>query len=188
MSLNTVNIPEQSAMVSEELFLKTELDAGISPDNKEFMNLAFSLVNDLKSLTVKSVLDYGAGTGAYAEAFHVSGYEVTIWEKFKAHKEYLSNRLPHIKISDKPITTDLMLFIEVAEHMTDKELDKLFKAIQPQYILFSSTSERTAWDLAWGHINVKEQTEWVELFENKGYSLVRDTNVPTSWAKLFEKK
>jgi 2-polyprenyl-3-methyl-5-hydroxy-6-metoxy-1,4-benzoquinol methylase len=78
-----------------------------------------------------------------------------------------------------------MLFIEVAEHMTDKELDKLFKSISPKYILFSSTSERTVWDMAWGHINVKEQNEWVTFFENKGYSLVKETNVPTQWSKLF---
>ncbi len=79
-----------------------------------------------------------------------------------------------------------MLFIEVAEHMTDKELDKLFKSISPKYILFSSTSERTAWDLAWGHINVKEQSEWVKLFGSKGYKLVKETNVPTEWSKLFQ--
>ncbi len=66
------------------------------------------------------------------------------------------------------------------------DLIELFKSISPKYILFSSTSERTAWDLAWGHINVKEQLEWLELFEKKGYRLVRDTNVPTSVASAYE--
>lgn len=186
MSLESVNIPIQETMVSEELFLKSELDAGIHHNNGAFVHLCHATVNAVKGLGIESVMDYGCGTGVYSYAFMNEGFNVVAWEKFKAHKDYLAEKLPQIKIIDKPITTDLMLFIEVAEHMTDKELDKLFKSISPKYILFSSTSERTAWDLAWGHINVKEQHEWVTFFENKGYSLVKETNVPTQWSKLFE--
>jgi 2-polyprenyl-3-methyl-5-hydroxy-6-metoxy-1,4-benzoquinol methylase len=186
MSLESVNIPIQETMVSEDLFLKSELDAGIHHNNGAFVHLCHATANAVKGLGIETVMDYGCGTGVYSYAFMNEGFNVVAWEKFKAHKDYISEKLPQIKIIDEPITTDLMLFIEVAEHMTDKELDKLFKSISPKYILFSSTSERTAWDLAWGHINIKEQTEWLELFEKKGYRLVRDTNVPTSWSKLFQ--
>ena len=185
MSLQDVNIPQQDSMVSEELFLKSELDAGIHYKNGAFVHLCHATANAIKDLGVTTVLDYGCGTGVYSYAFMNEGFKVKAWEKFKAHKDYLKDNLPQIEIVDKPITTDLMLFIEVAEHMTDKELDKLFKTISPKYILFSSTSERTAWDLAWGHINVKEQHEWVTFFEKKGYNLMRETKVPTEWSKLF---
>ena len=180
-------LPIQDTMVSEDLFLKTELDAGIHHENGAFVHLCHATAQEVKGLDIKTVMDYGCGTGVYAMAFQNEGFDVVAWEKFKAHKDYLAEKLPQIKIVDKPITTDLMLFIEVAEHMTDKELDKLFKTIQPKYILFSSTSERTAWDLAWGHINVKEQSEWLKFFESKNYKLVRDVKVPTEWSKLFER-
>ena len=186
MSLESVNIPIQETMVSEELFLKSELDAGIHHNNGAFVHLCHATANAVKGLGIETVMDYGCGTGVYSYAFMNEGFNVVAWEKFKAHKDYIAEKLPQIKIIDKPITTDLMLFIEVAEHMTDKELDKLFKSISPKYILFSSTSERTAWDLAWGHINVKEQSEWVKLFGSKGYKLVKETNVPTEWSKLFQ--
>ena len=186
MSLESVNIPIQETMVSEDLFLKSELDAGIHHNNGAFVHLCHATANAVKGLGIQTVMDYGCGTGVYSYAFMNEGFNVVAWEKFKAHKDYIAEKLQQIKIIDEPVTTDLMLFIEVAEHMTDKELDKLFKKIQPKYILFSSTSERTAWDLAWGHINVKEQSEWVKLFESKGYSLVKETNVPTEWSKLFQ--
>ena len=179
-------LPIQDSMVSEDLFLQTELDAGIHHENSAFVNLCHATANEVKGLDIKTVMDYGCGTGVYSLAFQNEGFEVVAWEKFKAHKDYLAEKLPQIKIVNEPVSTDLMLFIEVAEHMTDKELDKLFKKIQPKYILFSSTSDRTAWDAAWGHINVKEQDEWVEMFEGKGYKLIKDLKVPTEWAKLFE--
>lgn len=185
MSITTVNIPKQDSMVSEDLFLKSELDAGIHHNNGAFVHLCHATANAIKGLGITTVMDYGCGTGVYSYAFMNEGFDVVAWEKFKAHKDYIAEKLPQIKIIDKPITTDLMLFIEVAEHMTNGELDHLFKSISPKYILFSSTSERTEWDLAWGHINVKEQSEWVTFFESKGYKLVKDTNVPTSWSKLF---
>ena len=181
-----MSLPIQDTMISEDLFLKTELDAGIHHDNEAFVHLCHATAQEVKGFDIKTVMDYGCGTGVYSYAFINEGFDVVAWEKFKAHKDYLSEKLPQIKIIDKPITTDLMLFIEVAEHMTDKELDKLFKSISPKYILFSSTSERTAWDLAWGHINVKEQNEWVTFFESKGYKLVKDIKVPTEWSKLFQ--
>jgi len=79
----------------------------------------------------------------------------------------------------------LLFFMETAEHMTDKELDSLFAKIQPKYVLFSSTSEKTDNDIPWGHINIKEQAEWDLFFELKGYFKVRDLSLPTTWSKLY---
>lgn len=171
-------------MISEEDFLQAEIKAGIHYGNPLFVQLAESVVKAVSDLPIKTVLDYGAGTGVYAKVFSQS-YDVKVWEKFAAHKNYIKEHYPELPIIEKPITTDLMLFIEVAEHMTDEELNNLFNQIQPTYILFSSTSERTPFDAAWGHINVKEQPEWVDLFQAKGYELLKELETPTKWAKLF---
>lgn len=172
-------------MVSDKEFLRIELEMGISLDNPNFVNLANNTAEQIKGLG-HSLLDYGAGTGVYADAFHRAGFDVFIWEKFDAHKEYIRERLPHLNIIDKPITTDVMAFIEVAEHMTDKELNALFKKIKPTYILFSSTSQKTDNDEAWGHINVKEQSEWDSFFNRYGYKVEKQLSIPTSWAKIYK--
>lgn len=172
-------------MVSDKEFLETELSMGISLDNPNFVNLANNTAEQVKGLG-HSILDYGAGTGVYADAFHRAGFDVFIWEKFDAHKKYIRERLPHLNIIDKPITTDIMAFIEVAEHMTDKELNALFKKIKPTYILFSSTSQKTDNDEAWGHINIREQSEWDKMFDGFGYKVEKQLSIPTSWSKLYK--
>ncbi len=174
-------------MITDKEFLKAELDMGISFDNPMFKSLAYHTAEQMKGLGT-SVLDYGAGTGVYADAFHQAGFNVVIWEKFEAHKEYISQKAPHLTIIDKPITTDIMAFIEVAEHMTDKELNALFKKIKPNYILFSSTSQRIPeWDESWGHINIKEQEEWDVFFAEKGYTIYKKVAMPTQWSKIYGK-
>jgi hypothetical protein len=122
------------------------------------------------------------------DAFHKAGFDVVAFEYFQAHREYMAEKVPHIKLVDTPATTDLMLFVETAEHMTDAELDALFGEIRPSYILFSSTSERTDSDVQWGHINVKEQDEWIDYFDALGYRLLCDLPKPTPWSKLFALK
>jgi 2-polyprenyl-3-methyl-5-hydroxy-6-metoxy-1,4-benzoquinol methylase len=172
-------------MMSDKEFLATELENGIGMHNPDFKELARLSVDQINDLGIKTVLDYGAGTGVYADAYHQAGYDIKAFEVFKAHRDYMKEHVPHIHILKNPITTDLLHFIETAEHMTDKELDSLFNIIAPKYVLFSSTSEKTDNDIPWGHINIKEQAEWDLFFELKGYFKVRDLSLPTTWSKLY---
>jgi len=174
-------------MITPEEFLKTEIEMGISFDNEQFVNLANFTAQQMKGYNIKSVMDYGAGTGVYADAFHKLGFDVKCFEIWEAHRNYINSKAPHLEVISKPVTTDLMLYIEVAEHMTDKEIKALFKKIKPKYILFSSTSEsKPEWDALWGHINIKSQNEWVDLFFDFGYKLIKDLLQPTPYTKLFE--
>ena len=173
-------------MITPEQFLSNEIEWGISATNEAFIELTRQTVKQL-NIPFKTVLDYGAGTGVYSNAYHQAGYDVYCYEIWDAHKNYIKTNYPHINIIDIPITTDLMNFIEVAEHMTDKELNSLFKSIKPEYILFSSTSNKTSWDEDWGHINVKEQSEWIKFFTSKGYILIKELNYPTNYTKLWQR-
>lgn len=166
-------------------FLDAELKMGISFDNEAFVNLTRETAQQFKDLDIKSVLDYGAGTGVYAEAYRKEGYDTYAYEIWEEHKNYIRENAPLVKIVSQPITTDLMNFIEVAEHMTDTEIRAVFRTIKPKYVLFSSTSKRTDWDYAWGHINVKEQGEWIEFFNTLDYKLLRQVDKPTPYTKLF---
>lgn len=173
-------------MITPEEFLKSEIEWGISATNEAFVELAKETVKQL-NIPFTTVLDFGAGTGVYAEVYRKAGYETYAYEIWDAHKNYIKTNFPELNIIDKPITTDLMNFIEVAEHMTDAELNKLFKSIKPNYILFSSTSNKTSWDEDWGHINVKEQSEWIEYFNSLGYMLIKELNYPTNYTKLWQR-
>lgn len=175
-------------MINDKEFLAAELEMGIGFHNESFKNLAKATLNAVSDLNFTTVLDYGAGTGVYADAFQQAGFDVSAFELWDAHKEYIKANAPNVKLVNKPITTDLMLFIEVAEHMTDKEFNALFKVIKPNYILFSSTFEKTDWDAEWGHIRVLQPEEWDILFEKKGYVKIKNLNFPTSWSKLYQKK
>jgi 2-polyprenyl-3-methyl-5-hydroxy-6-metoxy-1,4-benzoquinol methylase len=172
-------------LISEEAFLKAELEMGIGFHNPAFTNLAAEVAKIVRPLG-QSILDYGAGTGVYADAYHKAGMETYVYEIFESHRNYISQNAPHLQIIDEPITTDVLSWIEVAEHMTDSEIDALLKKIKPKYILFSSTPEHTEWDAEWGHIHVQSHEEWVEDLSKHGYQLVQNLSHPTPWAKLFK--
>ena len=175
-------------LITEEEFLEYELKAGIGMHNDFFKDLARNTVAQIKDLNIKTVLDYGAGTGVYADAYYQAGYDIKAFEIFKSHQDYMKQNVPYVEIVYKPITTDLLNFIETAEHMTDKELDYLFINIESNYILFSSTSQRVpGFDESWGHINIKEQNEWDDYFKTKGYTKLKDLPQPTTWTKLYGK-
>jgi len=176
-------------MITDKEFLEAELSMGISIDNPAFRELAKATVDQVKDLDIKTVLDFGAGTGVYADAYYEADYDIKAFEIFQAHRDYMTEKVPHIQIIDEPVTTDLLSFIETAEHMTDKELLDLFKKIQPKYILFSSTSERKpGWDESWGHINIKEELDWHSFFNKLGYDLIKPMAYPTNWSKLYGKR
>jgi len=175
-------------MITDKEFLETELKMGISFDNPLFVSLAKHTAQQFKDLPIKSVLDFGAGTGVYSDAFYQEGYDVRLFEIWTAHKKYIKEKAPHLKFCNKPFSTDLMAFIEVAEHMTDEELISLFDKIKPNYILFSSISQHTDWDNSWGHINIKEQPEWDIFFDKLGYNILRQVSYPTNYSKIYVSK
>lgn len=178
---------DYSKLCTPAEFLKAELEMGISMFNEEFVNLCKHTAEQVSELGIKSVLDYGAGTGVYAESYRRLGYDVYAYEIWDEHKNYIRENAPQVKIVDEPITTDLMNFIEVAEHMMDSEIVMLFHKIKPTYILFSSTSEKTEWDLAWGHINIQTQEQWILFFKYLGYEYVKPMPYPTTYTKLFKR-
>jgi 2-polyprenyl-3-methyl-5-hydroxy-6-metoxy-1,4-benzoquinol methylase len=179
----------KNKQISNQEFLDTELKMGISADNPLFVALCDATANEVVTNcdNIKSVLDYGAGTGVYSNSLHNKGFDVKVFELFDTHQAYIKEKYPHLQIIDKPVTTDCLFWIEVSEHMTDKEIDNLFNTINPKYIYHSSTSETTEHDLQWGHINIKTQDQWIELFKSKGYELIKQPGIPTPWTKIYKK-
>jgi 2-polyprenyl-3-methyl-5-hydroxy-6-metoxy-1,4-benzoquinol methylase len=180
-----INNHSNGKLISEEAFLKAELEMGIGFHNPAFTNLAAEVAKIVRPLG-QTILDYGAGTGVYADAYDKAGMETFVYEIFESHRNYIRQNAPHLTIIDEPITTDVLSWIEVAEHMTDAEIDALLEKIKPKYILFSSTPEHTDWDAEWGHIHVQSHEKWVEDLSKHGYQLIQNLSHPTPWAKLFK--
>lgn len=179
-------------MKTDKDFLQAELEMGIGFHNPAFVELCKSTAESISDLKdVKTILDYGGGTGVYSKAFLDKGYKLWYFDIWEHHSKYAKEHIPDLKVCKKAKfpEVDMVLLIEVAEHMSDTELRYLFNnQVEPEYILFSSTSGRTSWDEEWGHINIKEQNEWIEFFDKIGYKVLRDSNLPTSWSKIFVKK
>ena len=185
--------------LTEEQFLELELKMGISPFNQGFIRLCTATVHAIQSeIEFGTVLDYGAGVGAYSKAYRQNGYLTFSYEIFKPHRDYMIENIPNSILLHEPITTDLMNFIEVAEHMTDEEIVTLFKKIEPEHILFSSTpnynvegTEKYDYmdrDSEWGHINIKSHEGWNEMFDSLGYDFVKPMSLPTTWSKLYKRR
>lgn len=168
-------------------FLDYEIANGIGPHNPKFVDLAKKTVNQLTEYKKLSMIDYGAGTGVYADVLLKEGFDVTACDIDKTHRDFMKSNYPDLKVVAKPKQSDFMIYIEVAEHMTDEQIVKAVNAINPSKILFSSTSQKTDHDEAWGHINVKPQEEWLEFWAELGFKKINDLSYPTKWTILLQK-
>lgn len=175
--------------LSEKEVLRVQVeDQKLTLDNIKFFNLAKEVSDYIKKFKPTSVIDYGCGTGAYAEVLRQNGLNVLAQDISRPARDFCKQTYPHLKVIENPIKSELMLFIEVAEHMTDEEIEKAISAIDPKFILFSSTPKKTDNDEAWGHINIKNESEWITLFESMGYKLIAYPKTPTPYAIMFEKQ
>ena len=174
--------------LTDKEFLEAELnDLNLTMDNADFVGLAKSVADYCKKFKPESVLDYGCGTGVYSEVLRQEGFNIVGQDVFKSHRDYCKENYPLLKVYQKPREADLMLWIEVAEHMTDLEISKALEVVKPRIILFSSTPNKTEFDETWGHINIKTETQWIAMFRKLGYKQIEKPKTPTLWALTFQK-
>lgn len=174
--------------ITEQEFLRAEVeDMNLTMKNEPFVNLAKSVANYCKKFDAGSVIDFGCGTGVYSEVLRMDGYNIMAQDLFKIHRDYCKAQYPELSVIMKPKAAELMLFIEVAEHMTNEEIVTGIELIQPKVILFSSTPHSTENDEAWGHINIKQEDEWIEFWSTLGYKVLERPQTPTSWTLTLER-
>jgi 2-polyprenyl-3-methyl-5-hydroxy-6-metoxy-1,4-benzoquinol methylase len=173
--------------LTDDEFLKKELEIGVGFHNPNFIRNRDKDAKMMLPYVNLKAIDYGAGCGVYAEQFRKAGFDIVAQDISKAHRDYIRQHCPDLKVIAKPVKKDLMLFVEVAEHMTDEEIVKAIEKIDPKIILFSSTSQKTEQDILWGHCNIKPQTEWVTFWEAMGYKVIARPGRPTKWTMILER-
>ena len=174
--------------ITEKEFLEAELNTlNLTMNNPDFVALAQQVADYLKQYQPDTVIDFGCGTGVYSEVMRQNDFNIVAQDIFKSHRDYCKENYPDLKVIARPVKADLMLFIEVAEHMEDQEIQEAVFKINPDFILFSSTPEKTDQDEMWGHRNVKQENEWIEMWEKLGYKVIDKPQTPTLWALMLEK-
>jgi len=174
----------------EKCFTK-EIEWNIHLDSNEYVQLFEATANMIKEIiTPTSFVDLGGGMGGYTQA--MLPIPTTYYDSNKFHCKYVTERLTDANVLNKNFTickveADLVACIEVMEHIPDEQLISFLKNVKCKYFHFSSTPHTTDFDTEWGHINIKTESEWIELFESCGFKFNRKLNLPTPWSLLFTK-
>lgn len=168
-------------------FLDKEIEYGITPDNPAYYTL-MSAASDLVAKYSKGlVVEIGAGVGTLGEVLISKGIDYYGIDPSLPHRNFAAKR--GVKLHDitgYPTKCSVVVSIEVFEHMTDEQVHDYLKVLKADFFIFSSTSHRTENDVYWGHINVKEQAEWIYIFNHYGWVLIDEPKCPTEWTKVFK--
>jgi len=174
---------------TEKEFFDHELSIGVTPENPEYFELMDRTANIIKNYA-RNVIEIGAGMGTLGECLEHKGIDYYGIEPNRYHKAFAKKRgqLLH-GLKNYPNQCDLIVTIEVFEHLTDEQINEYLENIEAKYLLLSSTPYTTneEFDAWWGHINIKSTDQWIEFMAEYGYSLEKRLTIPTDWTLLFKK-
>ena len=174
---------------TEKEFFDHELSIGVTPENPEYFELMDRTANIIKNYA-RNVIEIGAGMGTLGECLEHKGIDYYGIEPNKYHRDFARSRgITLHDLGNYPTHTQLIVSIEVFEHLTDEQLTEYLTSIQAEYLYLSSTPYATTpeFDEFWGHINLKQVDEWVEFMAKFGYSLYKRVDIPTPWSLIFKK-
>jgi 2-polyprenyl-3-methyl-5-hydroxy-6-metoxy-1,4-benzoquinol methylase len=170
-----------------------EMANGITLENPGFVRMYEATAKVISELIpFEKFTDLGGGVGAYSKAMRDIGKEVHYYDANIHHHEYASERRAantyhYGDFTKMKITGDLIAMIEVAEHIADEKLIPFLTRVECNYFHFSSTPLTNKMDADWGHINIKQEPEWIALFESCGFKFLQKVQYPTYWSLLFTK-
>jgi hypothetical protein len=174
---------------TDKEFFDHEISIGVSPHNPDYWALMMATSNIIKNYA-HSVIEIGAGMGTLGEILTKEGITYYGIEPNVHHQEFAKNRglLLH-GLDNYPNHCEMIVSIEVLEHLTDEQINEYLESIDAKYFYLSSTPYTTTpeFDSWWGHINIKSVDEWIAFFDEYGYKVLHKLTVPTDWSILFFK-
>jgi SAM-dependent methyltransferase len=188
-------------MVDNKFFFDKSVELGFTTTNYEsLVNLHTNGARTLQVMGCQSVFEFGSGLGFFLSAcqriglYNHVGCDINPYEReFAISKGVTADRYllqkGKFKIKGK---YDAIYSTEVFEHIFDQDLKLILLELSKactKYFYFTSTPNRTTpeWDAEWGHINIKQKDEWIELFKKYGFDYLQDATDVTSWGLLFVK-
>lgn len=141
------------------------------------------------------ILDYGCAVGflmdGFQEAGHtkVIGFEVSEWAAEEASKrgKMVWTDLQRLNERSRLYGTDVMVALDVFEHMTDTQIRQALDHTDPKVIVARipvSTDGGKTFHLAVSradetHVNCKTSEQWIEFFRELGYATFLRLNLFT---------
>jgi len=148
-----------------------------------------TLVGDkLRLIDKKSkIMDYGCAVGFLMEGFkqlkyhRIYGYDISEWAVKQAESKSL-----HILKSLNKRTFNMIICLDVLEHMTDRQIHKVFKNYESDIIIVripcSSDGKKFILDISdrdTTHINHKTKDGWIKMIHKFGYKTILPLNLFT---------
>jgi 2-polyprenyl-3-methyl-5-hydroxy-6-metoxy-1,4-benzoquinol methylase len=195
--------------ITNKEFLERELKANIGFHGDQYIGLMRNTYNTLRAITgeIDVFVDLGAGTGVLSAVASEDAGRVRAFDTNPEHKKYFkanaTAKFPsaeRVNYCDCDFTKKKFRFgggnivlacIEVTEHIPQPEYERFLENVEDRadWFLFSSTpNSRPGFDEEWGHINIHQTNEWIEIHERFGWELHKRLTVPTSWSLLFMNK
>lgn len=187
--------------LSDYEFFEVCSQMGWNQHNAGYRALIETLANWIKGeLSVGSAMELGSGPGYLISCLNYLGINTIGIDGNRYSQNFFQEAHPayaHQYCLDKFFEyryspAQAFIAIEVFEHIPDeglmKILNKVREEIRPEFIVFSSTPYadiEPAWDVAWGHCNIKQPDQWVDFFKNFGYELSPLRPPITEWASLY---
>lgn len=173
---------------TDKEFFDYELSIGVTPENPDYFMLMDSVANIIKNYS-RNIIEIGAGMGTLGECLIHKGCDYYGIEPNTYHRNFAKSR--GIELHDLkgyPSHCQMIVSIEVFEHLTDEQIKEYLESIEADYFYFSSTPYHTTkeFDAWWGHINIKSEDEWINFFAEYGFRLYKKLTVPTEWSLLFK--
>lgn len=182
-------------------FFEISRKLGFNQHHPGYRSLFESLANWIKGeLNVKSALELGCGPGYLISCLNYLGIDTIgvdgnrYSQKFfqEAHPSYAQHYFLDKFFQYHYSPAQAFIAIEVFEHIPDEGLHKIMarvrEEIRPEFVVFSSTpypDAIPAWDIAWGHCNIKSPNQWHDFFRQFGYELSPIRPPITEWASLY---
>lgn len=185
--------------MTEAQIIETEKDLKVGPEFYEYQLLMAATMAQLdETIEYSSSVELGCGSGMLLEFMSREHGNAIGYDQNSLQKERFDSIFPNSKakyvvkdLRDKRTVfgmppADLYIAIEVFEHIPDGAIERILKWVKCEYFLFSSTPHTADNDEEWGHINIKQEDEWLDLFNRYGYKLHHKMTAPTKWTLLFK--
>ncbi len=143
---------------------------------------SFNLINKKTS-----IMDYGCAVGFLMEGFHslgykkIYGYDISKW----ATREAKNKGLKILK-KIEPRFFNIMICLDVLEHMTDRQIEEVFENYKSDILIVripcSIDGKEFALEVSKHdktHVNCKTKLEWAKLLSSLGYHTILPLNLLT---------
>jgi SAM-dependent methyltransferase len=181
---------------TDKEFFDYEVQHGWTPENPDYLALHAATADLIAKYKPRRVFEIGSGMGTLLECLAKKGIYAAGIDTNRFHRDFFIKRNPALAdrygLLDHKLdlkSFDFVVSVEVFEHLTDALIDEYMRQLRCRYFLFSSTPHKSTpeHDDEWGHINLKQESEWIDLFSKYGYQLKKKLTLPAEWALLFKK-